>query len=360
MKLELLNAQSSKWTDVLASTRHDFYHLPSYLKLESERMGGGPRAILVEEDGHFFFLPLVIRKVDIFGEEVPGHEEITDGISPYGYTPPLARLPEDGQEIFMRRVLQTLKDTMYERGLVSLFVRTHPLLPIPAWHVFEEYGSLVKHGKTVWIDLAKDRNLLWKGTRKSYRYLIRNLKKEGYFVTMDEDWDHLPEFEDLYNRTMDSVNAADQYYFGIEYFKRLKKALEEKIFLCVVKEKPGNVVAAGLFTECSGIVQYHLSGTLRDPEHKNTTKLMLEYVTNWAKERGNRYFHLGGGVGSEEDSLFFFKSGFSKLLSEFYTWRMIVNEDIYQECVEIWEERSGREGIELPDFFPVYRKKSIL
>jgi hypothetical protein len=39
-----------------------------------------------------------------------------------------------------------------------------------------------------------------------------------------------------------------------------------------------------------------------------------------------RLFHLGGGFGgSDEDSLFYFKSGFSDYRCEYKIWQMIVD-----------------------------------
>jgi len=87
---------------------------------------------------------------------------------------------------------------------------------------------------------------------------------------------------------------------------------------------------------------------------------MLHRVRTWAKERGNIAFHLGGGVGGKNDGLFFFKTGFSKLVAEFYTWRIILNQSIYDDCVRIWEERSKTKSRNVMDFFPAYRKQATV
>ena len=43
--------------------------------------------------------------------------------------------------------------------------------------------------------------------------------------------------------------------------------------------------------------------------------------------------HLGGGVGSVQDSLFHFKAGFSKIRNDFLTWQFIVQPAVYDLLV---------------------------
>ena len=357
MKLAVLEPNDHRWLEILATVRHDFYHLPEYVTLEAGRLRGVPGAILVEEGDCFCFVPLVFRKVGILGEKVGEYEQVNDAISPYGYPCFLTRLPEQNMKDFVRSALLEIKEKMSDRGLVSIFVRTHPLFAIPEQNVFNDFGLLVNHGNTVWIDLTLEESELWKQTRQTCRNLISRLKKKGFAVTMDQAWQHLPEFESIYNQTMDTVQAEGSYYFGIDYFRKLKEALGEKLHLCVVRNEENKRVAAGLFSECSNIVQYHLSGSLPGAENKDAVKLMLDFVRRWAKERGNSKLHLGGGVGCGTDSLFFFKTGFSKLLSEFHTWRMIVNDQLFDDCVSAWEQNYKMKAGSIDEFFPPYRKE---
>lgn len=356
MKLKVVKPDDPRWLEILSMVCHDFYHLPEYVTLEADRLSGVPGAILVEKGDYFCFVPLVFRKVGILGEKVGEYEHIHDAISPYGYPCLLARLPEQDMVEFVRSALLEIKEKMSDKGLVSIFVRSHPLLDVPAQDVFNEFGLLVNHGNTVWIDLSLDESELWKQTRQTCRNLINRLKKKGFVATIDQSWQHLPEFENIYTQTMEAVQADSNYYFGIDYFQKLKEALGEKLHLCIVRNEENTIVAAGLFSECSKIVQYHLSGALPGIENKDAIKLMLDFVRRWAKERGNLKLHLGGGVGCAKDSLFFFKTGFSKLLSDFFTWRMIVNKKIFDECVQQWELHNKKKVDHINGFFPPYRK----
>ena len=63
------------------------------------------------------------------------------------------------------------------------------------------------------------------------------------------------------------------------------------------------------------------------------TKLLLHSVRGWAKDRGNRLFHLGGGVGGRYDSLFLFKSGFTRHRKLFHTSRFVLNQNLYTNAI---------------------------
>jgi len=74
---------------------------------------------------------------------------------------------------------------------------------------------------------------------------------------------------------------------------------------------------------------------------RHPSKAMLHFMRGWAKSRGNRWFHLGGGLGARKDSLFEFKAGFSKGRAPFYTWRGIIDQSAYNRVVAQWETIAG-------------------
>ncbi len=84
---------------------------------------------------------------------------------------------------------------------------------------------------------------------------------------------------------------------------------------------------------------------------------MFNYVRYWAKERGNQVFHLGGGVGGTKDSLYRFKAGFSKQTHTFMTMRLITNENIYRQLVDLQAKflKIETEKLFSTNYFPAYR-----
>ena len=70
----------------------------------------------------------------------------------------------------------------------------------------------------------------------------------------------------------------------------------------------------------------------------------------WGNANGYKTLYLGGGVGSDEDSLFKFKKAFYKGdLNRFHIGKKIYNAERYEELLKL------RDGIDNPGFFPKYR-----
>lgn len=335
----LLNVDAPEWEAVLRTARHDFYHRPAYVSMCAIQEGGQARALYVTGNGKAMLLPLLIRGI-------PGGG--FDATSPYGYPGPIGIGTDD--PIFLRVALAAGVQVLRETEVVSAFVRLHPLLNP---YALEGVGTFVRHGEVVTIDLTLPAEEHWAQTRLNHRRDIIRARRLGYVASMDEDWKHMESFKRLYRETMARRSATQYYFFDDAYFRRLRDALGDNLQLCVV-EKDGVLAAAGLFVETSGLVQYHLSGTDEASRMVQPTKLMMHFVQGWAKARGNRVMHLGGGVGGDNDSLLQFKAGFSPLRHAFATLRIVVEETKYSALVAAHDplldpgDRSG--------FFPLYRQ----
>jgi GNAT superfamily N-acetyltransferase len=336
----LLDVDAPEWESLLRAARHDFYHLPEYVALCAAHEDAQPRALYVTDGEKTMLLPLAIRRI-------PGGG--FDATTPYGYPGPVGSGTDD--PAFLRVALVAGSQVLREAGIVSAFVRLHPLLnPLPPQGV----GTLVQHGETVSIDLALPTEELWAQTRLNHRRDITRAVRLGYVARMDEEWRHLESFGHLYRATMARRSARPFYFFADTHFDRLRDALGESVHLCVV-EKDGAVAAAGLFVETDGIVQYHLSGTSDAFRAVQPTKLMIHIVRGWAKARGSQVLHLGGGVGGQDDSLLLFKIGFSPLRHTFTTLRMVMDEQEYRRLVAARDARldpDARTG-----YFPLYRQE---
>jgi lipid II:glycine glycyltransferase (peptidoglycan interpeptide bridge formation enzyme) len=232
-------------------------------------------------------------------------------------------------------------------GIVAAFLRMHPLLPVPA---ASDVIDVVR-GQTVYTDFAVSHDELWKQTRRGHRAEICKLEKLGFFG-MVEDRSVFDDFIAIYLETMIRVDASAGYYFTSEYFYDLRESLSETVHLVTVKAPGGDTAAAGLFLEHDGIVQYYLSGASSQHAALAPSKLMLHTARSWAKDRGNRLFHLGGGLGGASDSLYLFKAGFSELRAKFHTWHIICHPEKYHRLLGARKLQHDPAST----FFPEYRK----
>ena len=167
-------------------------------------------------------------------------------------------------------------------------------------------------------------------------------------VSTPED---LEKFISIYHENMGRVNAKKYYYFDDDYFKKMLKSKDFKSeILLAINNDTDEVIAGSIFIITNNIVQYHLSGTKNEFLDLMPTKLLIDEMRFKATELGLKFFNLGGGLGGlDDDSLFRFKSSFSKDFKDFKLWKLIVNEAVYSKLVlELnVKEDSG--------YFPLYR-----
>jgi hypothetical protein len=351
MLWNLVEPGSDLWTDALGELRHDFYHLPQYVRVcVSLYEGGRPRAFIARDADGVFLLPLILRPIEVDGVET----SLSDAIGPYGYASPIMSVrPGCDENQFLERAIDALLKCLMANQVVSVFARLHPMLALPH-EPLQRRGTVVEHGPTVYCDLRRSSTELWHATREAVRRQIRRVEKEGYIAEEDPTWTHYEAFQEVYGDTMRRVGASEWYFFDRDHFAQLKEALAGTMHLLVVRSG-SQIVCAGLFSQLCGIAQYHLAGTRDGYEKCDVSKLLIHYARGWAKERGNEVLHLGGGVGAAHDSLLHFKTGFSKLQSTFHTWRLIVDPQAYRDLVVRSRAQSASDNDEPSGYFPEYR-----
>ncbi len=358
MRCEFIGPESKLWSRFLTDASHDFYHLPKYVafsagdRMSAPEANGVPLAFHAEDDeGHRFLIVLIVRPLP---QSCESSTPLFDAVTPYGYGSPL--VINEGQipvEPFLDQAIAELCAGLRQKGIVSVFARSHPTLVIPQ-EPLRKAGCLVQHGQTICVDLTLSQEELWHQTRAGHRSEINRAIKKGVTVEIQSDWKDFDEFFRAYTETMRRVGASEHYFFPRDYFAKLREAIGEVLHLAIC-HKDGAVACGGIFGEVCGVVQYHLSGTTDEFHSQYPTKVMLDSVRTWAKERGNRTLHLGGGYGGTEDSLFQFKAGFSHLRAPFYTWRLIADPQTYQRLCHQWEAATGRTASTSNGFFPAYR-----
>jgi hypothetical protein len=359
MKIQVVNLADKLWLDTLHQLRYDIYHLPEYVALESRRNKAIPEAILIVDNEKIFFVPYLLRQCnDMFNGELASGE-VFDVVSPYGYPGILLNEAAASVPEFIEFAINQMMQVFRDKHVSSAFLRLHPILN-------QEFNNICTpdtckvSGETVSIDLKLSDAEIWHQTRPEHRNKINKCKRYGLTARTVPFQQNINEFITIYEETMARVGASQFYYFDCEYFLHLVNALGEKLHLCIV-ELEEQAVCGGLFTECCGIVQYHLGGTRSEFLKQAPSKLMFDYVRFWAKERGNEVFHLGGGVGGAKDSLYHFKAGFSKQRHTFLTLRLITDKKKYLHLVDLRAKylNTNVEKLLKTDFFPAYRSLKL-
>ena len=353
MRAEFIQPADTRWTDFLNSTWHDVYHTPEYVTVCAKHEEADPTAFYATSARTACLAPLLFRNLP---EDLEAPPHWGDAISPYGY--PGLLLRGDTSPDAVAECLNTLTTSARNAGIVSMFVRLHPLMPLASIPQSSN-ATLIRHGETVYVDLSNSEEEMWAQTRANHRTQIRKLERMGFQVKIN-DWELLPDFISIYTQRMLELGAAEYYIFPDSYFKDLQRHLGDRVLLCSVISPDGRTAAAGLFTAVDGIVQYHLGATASEYSSVAPSKLMFHFVRSWAKSQQHRLFHLGGGFGCNSDSLFSFKAGFSKLRAEFHTLRLVCDPTKYADLLGRAKRRLTGSRDEADSFFPQYRDMSAI
>ena len=341
MEAALLDPAAPQWAKAL-SAGHDIYHLPQYAVLDARLTGSTPAAFWYEQDGQHLLIPLIVR-------DIPG-SAWRDAASPYGYPGPISHA-SPAETGFWEPAAAAFAETLRANGVVTAFVRMHPLLPAPL-DVLGRHGTMVRHGETVSMDLTVCVEQMWSQTRSDHRNHINRARRDGTRVVFDH-WDRLGEWVDVYHDNMRRVGASEFYFFTREHLEAMHDAVGERMHLAVALEGD-EVVGGNTFFEYDGIATGYVSSTRR-ARHRYADELLYDEVRRWCKDRGNTLFHLGGGKGGRNDSLFSYKAGFSPRRHPFHTWRVVADPEAYADLMA--RRRPGADPADLSTAFPPYRQE---
>jgi hypothetical protein len=334
MNASLLEPDAPQWTEALRTVVHDMYHEPAYVVLDARLYGGAPAAFHFAQGDRQLLMPLIVR-------DIPGTGR-RDALSPYGYPAPVGGTADEG---FWEQACAAMVETLRAAGIVTAFVRMHPLLAAPL-PVLGRFGALVRHGETVSMDLTVSVEEMWRQTRSDHRNHINRARRAGTKVVFDE-WERLAEWVAVYHDNMRRVGASSYYFFTAEHLAALHQAVGDRMHLAIALEGD-EVVGGNTFFTHDGIATGYVSSTRR-ARNRYADELLYDEVRRFCKARGERVFHLGGGKGGSNDSLFTYKAGFSPSRHPFHTWRLVADQSAYRELT------AGRAPADLIGTFPSYR-----
>ncbi len=337
---------AKSWKDEIASLEHnDFYYTYDYHQI-SKSDNEEPILVKYTDNQTVLFIPLLLRHIE--------GSDFKDATSVYGYAGPLVQHIDEN---FNKDIFQNELNAFFnENDIIAVFSRLHPYM-LHQETVLDGLGTVTSLGKVVNIDLNDTiENQRAKFNRRLKTYLNKSRRSCSVIKASKEE--HLDAFIELYHENMRRVDADDSYFFSNEYYKQIlsMEDYESELSLCVHNETQ-NIIGAAMFIKKGKIVQYHLSGLSEDYFELNPIKLIIDEMRIKSTQDGYEYFNLGGGLGGNEDSLFRFKSGFSKDFRTFKTWKYVVNEDAYNKLIE---QKLGKDfdlNAESANYFPAYRIK---
>ena len=335
-------SRSAEWDAIVGSfADYDVYYLSGYVKAFHIHGDGEPFLLYYEEGG--------LRAIYVYMRRPTAIKGVFDSVTPYGYGGVL--FEGDASESNLRAFWKEYLDIMEQEHIADNFVRYHPVLrnAVP----MKPISNVIDLGKTIAMDLASP-ELIWENIHSKNRNMIRKAEKNGIIIEHGQGMDLFDKFIEIYNATMDKDNAEEYYYFGDKFYESIHNDLHDnyEMFYAVLN---GEIIAMSIMLFGNKQMHYHLSGSMIEYRNLAPSNLLLYKAALWGSEQGYKAFHLGGGVGSGEDSLYKFKAAFNKMSDyQFSIGKQIFDQKQYDELV-----RNRIESDQYFDmsshYFPLYR-----
>tara|TARA_R110002049_G_scaffold293219_5_gene478111 strand:- start:1085 stop:2119 length:1035 start_codon:yes stop_codon:yes gene_type:complete len=334
-----------KWDGVLKCVdMYDFYHTYDYHCNCAKK---NEKAILIcyTQDEILIALPLVIRPIK--------NTSFFDATSVYGYGGPLSK--NITADFNFTTFYTKLRLYFQKKNIVSVYSSLNPYIDNQK-RILSGLGKIEKIGKIVNIDLQQsltEQEANFSKTTK--RYTTRN--KKLFYSKISKTKEDVGKFIALYYKTMNRLDANDNYFFDEAYFNKLieSTAYTAQVIFAITKDTHKIASAVLLVKTNHTIIQYHLSGSLEEYKHLSPIRFLLNEIRILGTTAGYTYFNLGGGFGGKQDSLFDFKASFSNDYRKFKVWKYIVNPKVYNTLTR---ENKNTTVLTETVFFPLYRYKN--
>lgn len=334
--------QYDEWDSIVRGFKdYDTYWLSRYVK--AFQIHGDKEPLLfyysdVSTRGINVVMKRDVAKDEHFAGKIP-EGKYFDFATPYGYGGWLIE-GEKTDELF-----KAYHSWCENNGIISEFVRFHPM--VKNHEKAQSFYKVIQLGEVVHMDLDSPETI-WNNITSKNRNVIRKAVKNDVKIYNGRYPEIYETFREIYNGTMDKDGAEEYYYFEPEFYHSILDDLPHnaQVFYAV---KDGTVIAASIMLATNGMMDYHLSGSLREYSGLAATNLLLYEAALWGSANGYKSLYLGGGVGSGEDSLFKFKRAFYKGdLNHFFIGKKTYNQEKYDELLTMRETfESG--------YFPEYR-----
>lgn len=343
--------ESDKWDSIVKSfSNYDVYYLSGYTKAFKLHGDGEPKLIYYHDEEIRAINVVMIRDIAMdkkFNDELETGS-LFDIITPYGYGGfVIEGAPSDSN---LRKLNEEYSDYCRAENIISEFVRFHPVLQNSK--INSEIYEVIDLGKTITMDLIS-KEQIWNDLSSKNRNVIRKARKSGVEIYWGRNPELIDAFIPLYNSTMNKDDATDYYYFDNEFYKSVLEDFRYNslIFYALYGQK---IISMSMILFGNENMHYHLSASDREHQSLAATNLLLYEAACWGFENGYKSFHLGGGLGSKEDSLFKFKKAFNKNSKTYFSiGKKIFDQEKYDVLKNIREKESNKTSRD--GFFPSYR-----
>ncbi len=240
--------------------------------------------------------------------------------SPYPYGGPISTTYDKS---FLENANKEFESWALSKKILVEFYKFNPILDQAKWY----FGKITNNRETVVVNLKKSLN---ENYEKRRFYDVKNIEKKNVLKISKNPSDK-KNFINIYKDNMKKIKADKFYFFSDQYLINIINLDFVDTWFAYMGDK---VVSAAIIlnSKKSKVVEYFLGARDFTYDRYKSTVYLLHKISEYYKNLGYRKFYLGGGRSAKnDDSLFFFKKGFSDLTLNFYIAHKIYDKKNYHD-----------------------------
>lgn len=357
---------AAKWAnlvDMLPANLRDVHFSPEFMAAQA-MLGHAPRMAVYTYQDYVVVQPFILRDVEISGIWT-GYRDIANAVGGFGG-------PASNHNCTLYAwFAESFTAWCRDNRIVTEFCALHPMMHPHQKMLLSRGPELRQRKEVVVIDLSGS-HAVADGYHKRRVQGIAAARKAGVRVFNHPFPRHVDasvagptagQFISLYRETMLRQGAAQRWYlpdehllalcgFGIVFAAYKDGEDEPESAALLIGRKSGDRSTA----------YYHLAGNALRNIHVGANDLLIHDMVMWAKAAGFRWLHLGGGASSSpDDSVLFYKAGFSDLRRPAMSYFRVFDPSAYKMlCAAKAEEEIDATGAEFTTSFePMYRREAV-
>ena len=346
MKFEIIGINNiKKWNGILSYFNFDLAESAyNYCKVFKLYKNMEPEMFFYEEDN--FKICYIYLKEEI--DQNIYKNKLYHISSPYCYGGFLFNQPVN-LEIFSR-FRKKFKEYSMDNGNVTEFIRFNPITHKHNEKFHKFFDCYFIHSQTQIVNrkkIVENKTFV----RETYRYKVRKAKKQDELIYNFDNKNYFDDFYDLYNKSMEEKGVTGFYKFNKSFFNHFYNLNKNKFLFPIVLNKNRELLAAAIYLNNSFFVDYYLGASNSRYLNLHINHFLFSnFIDDIINNNKNiNIIHYGGG----NESLSYFKRGFSNDTKDYYIAKHILDEEKY---LKLMPEKSSLK-IENNEYFPIFKIK---
>lgn len=356
MGLEVLRFDDPRWSSLVHRFQADIFYDRSYCRFLTDGSPHRPVMFFYQDDlGEVMDVTIEkeIASLAFFADVASSFSRPPVDLASPEYNSPIVMVEASAFPELLIRYRKEVDEYCRERGVVTEFVRMHPLSNSVSG--LSAIFKLQQGAQMVYVDLREGYPPAFRAYRKGHKSAIKKAIRSGVTVEFcsQDDIATITALHRYYSDTMVEKEAKPVYLYSLDYFIQLASALQDRALL-VRSMLNETITSASIFILGMRHVWFKYSGL--NPAYRDTGAhtYAIDRTIDWASKNHFEQFMLGGGM-QPGDSTYLSKVGFSHSIAPVHHFRKIHDETALATLVQAKNDYDRRQGKETrTDYFPSY------